>query len=230
MIVVEGLDSADDFLQLMRPRIDEIIVGDLKIQHFLEWLELKSESVETKKSITSVRAFYFALTACTITLEYNADFANAFGQSLSLALAPRPSNFELDRDIDLSLSYDFMRSCDVTLDFEVDLSLALNLSRKKLPMLHSQLQRLQDQMPDFEDSERFTQWLEEHLNQWTEDLRQIMIEYRNIGHDWQFTDDQKKKLQQYYNANLLLAECLNSECYLSREVREEIEGKMIRKN
>jgi hypothetical protein len=28
-------------------------------------------------------------------------------------------------------------------------------------------------------------------------------------------------------ANLLLANCLNSECYVSREVREEIEGTML---
>jgi hypothetical protein len=54
-----------------------------------------------------------------------------------------------------------------------------------------------------------------------------MIKYRNIGHDWQFTDEQKSKLEEYYDANLLLAQCLNSECYLSREVREEIEATML---
>jgi predicted NACHT family NTPase len=54
-----------------------------------------------------------------------------------------------------------------------------------------------------------------------------MIKYRNIGHDWQFTDEQKQKLQEYYDANLLLANCLNSECYVSREVREEIEATML---
>jgi hypothetical protein len=30
-----------------------------------------------------------------------------------------------------------------------------------------------------------------------------------------------------YDANLLLANCLNSECYVSREVREEIEATML---
>jgi hypothetical protein len=54
-----------------------------------------------------------------------------------------------------------------------------------------------------------------------------MIKYLNIGHDWQFTDEQKAKLQEYYDANLLLANCLNSECYVSREVREEIEATML---
>jgi hypothetical protein len=34
-------------------------------------------------------------------------------------------------------------------------------------------------------------------------------------------------LQQYYNANLLLIECLNSACYVSRSVREEIEATLL---
>jgi hypothetical protein len=54
-----------------------------------------------------------------------------------------------------------------------------------------------------------------------------LIEYRNIGHDWQFSDKQKSLLQQYYDANLLLVECLNSECYVSREVRREIEARQL---
>jgi Rps23 Pro-64 3,4-dihydroxylase Tpa1-like proline 4-hydroxylase len=54
-----------------------------------------------------------------------------------------------------------------------------------------------------------------------------MIAHRNIGHDWQFTDNQKALLQQYYDANLLLIECLNSDCYVSRSVREEIEATLL---
>jgi hypothetical protein len=55
-----------------------------------------------------------------------------------------------------------------------------------------------------------------------------MIEYRNIGHDWQFSDQQKMLLRKYHDANLRLAECLNTDCYLSREVRQDIEATMLR--
>jgi hypothetical protein len=34
-------------------------------------------------------------------------------------------------------------------------------------------------------------------------------------------------LQQYYNANKLLVDCLNSDCYVSREVRQEIEDTLL---
>ncbi|WP_442944763.1 NACHT C-terminal helical domain 2-containing protein [Nostoc sp.] len=53
------------------------------------------------------------------------------------------------------------------------------------------------------------------------------IEHRNIGHDWQFSDEQKQLLQQYYDVNQLLVDCLNSECYVSRDVRQQIEDALL---
>jgi predicted NACHT family NTPase len=38
---------------------------------------------------------------------------------------------------------------------------------------------------------------------------------------------QEKLLQQYYDANKLLVDCLNSDCYVSREVRAEIEASLL---
>lgn len=49
-----------------------------------------------------------------------------------------------------------------------------------------------------------------------------MIDHRNIGHDWQFTPAQTKKLQQHFEANQLLVDCLNSDCYVTKVTRQEI--------
>ncbi|MBD1843702.1 hypothetical protein H6F89_09875 [Cyanobacteria bacterium FACHB-63] len=54
-----------------------------------------------------------------------------------------------------------------------------------------------------------------------------MLKYRNIGHDWQFTNAQRALLQKYYDANTLLVDCLNSDCYVSREVRQDIEETLL---
>lgn len=51
-----------------------------------------------------------------------------------------------------------------------------------------------------------------------------MIEHRNIGHKWQFTKAQWELLQKYYDANQFRIDCLNSDCYVSRKVRDEIEA------
>ncbi len=77
------------------------------------------------------------------------------------------------------------------------------------------------------NSEVNKRWWQENGKSWTEQLRAVMIEHRNIGHDWQFTDAQKELLKQYYNANKLLVDCLNSDCYVSREVRQEIEDTLL---
>jgi predicted NACHT family NTPase len=78
-----------------------------------------------------------------------------------------------------------------------------------------------------EEEENFKQWWKANGHAWMEQLRAVMIEHRNIGHDWQFSSAQKKLLQQYYDANNLLVDCLNSDCYVSREVRQEIEDTLL---
>jgi predicted NACHT family NTPase len=97
--------------------------------------------------------------------------------------------------------------------------------------LHRKFQQLKEQLPpafsySWERDEH-EQWWKDNGQTWTERFRETLIQYRNIGRDWQFTKEQKDLLQQYYDANLLLAACLNSDCYVSREVREEIEAKLL---
>lgn len=54
-----------------------------------------------------------------------------------------------------------------------------------------------------------------------------MIKHRHIGHDWQFSKKQQDKLRQYYDTNKLLVDCLNSDCYVSRAVRDEISETLL---
>ena len=85
-----------------------------------------------------------------------------------------------------------------------------------------------DQLPDGEgDSKAFKKWWWSNSKAWAEELRAVTNKYRNIGHDWQFSKEQKEKLAQYYDANKLLVDCLNSDCYVNRSVREEIENTLL---
>ncbi|MBD2328918.1 NACHT domain-containing NTPase [Alkalinema sp. FACHB-956] len=96
-------------------------------------------------------------------------------------------------------------------------------------ILRDQLQRLNNQInrARLASHDVFRRWWRAHGKKWTENLRQLMITHRNIGHDWQFTEEQKQLLRQYYDANLLLVQCLNSDCYVSRSVRQEIEETLL---
>ncbi|NEO33177.1 MAG: NACHT domain-containing NTPase [Symploca sp. SIO3C6] len=92
--------------------------------------------------------------------------------------------------------------------------------------LGHELRALRKQFPPY-GSEEESRWWINNNQLWAEELRSIMIKYRDIGHDWQFSNNQKKTLHQYYNANKILVDCLNSEGAIDNDVREEIEETLL---
>ena len=126
------------------------------------------------------------------------------------------------------ISFSLSLSLSLSLALSFDLSRALSLSRSLGDtVLKQSLQGLKNRLPDPDgDFEVFSQWWETNGKEWSGELRQVCIEHRNICHDWQFTYEQADLLKQYYDANLLLVECMNRS-YVSKEVREEIESTLL---
>ena len=115
----------------------------------------------------------------------------------------------------------------ITFEFTVELALTLDLAlahhRVLACDLERELKQLKAQLPEMhKDTAQFQAWWKAFGGGWTEKLRAVMLKHRHIGHDWQFSNKQQDKLRQYYDANKLLVECLNSDCYVSRAVRSEI--------
>jgi len=196
------LRSADELLVRIKSHIDLLLASDSKIQQFLQWIKQKSLSVNVTYKLTAVRGFYLYL---------------ALDHALAVFFALR------------ALGFDFALAARA---FALALALAaraFDLALAQDDVLKHQLQQLHDRLPDSskDNKDQFKQWWKTHGIQWREDLRQVMIVHRNIGHDWQFTDDQKQLLQQYHDANLLLVQLLNSDCYVSRHVRESIENTLL---
>ena len=163
-------------------------------------------------------------------------------RALNLDLA---FNFELTRaltlDLDLvlilALAHALALNLDLTLDLDLDLTLDLDLARALVraltsnvsPELERSLKDLKKQLPKASEKnwENFKLWWRSNGTAWTEQLRAVMIQHCNIGHNWQFSPEQQQLLSQYYAANQLLVDCLKSECYVSREVREKIESTLL---
>ena len=145
-LTAEMLWRSDDFVKMMKNRIDGMMANDEKLQAFLEWANHKTNSVKFSYKTVAVRAFY----------AYVEDLA----RDLAIAI-------DMDDDV---------------------LRQALQALKSKLPI----------------DREEFSQWWRNHGEEWTKELRQVCIDRRNIGHDWQFTKEQVELLKQYYAANLLL--------------------------
>jgi predicted NACHT family NTPase len=223
LLTVGMMRNADELLLAMKEEIDSMLADDVKLKQYLQWVNEKSLSVQTNYKISAVRAFYFALALDRDRdrdRDLDRDLDRALDRALDRDLAlDRDRAFDRDRDLDLDRALDRDRA------FDLDLARAL----ARDPELKHQLQQVFDRLPDtsWENRNNFDKWWKTNGQQWQEDLRQIMIKYRNIGHDWQFTAAQKQRLQQYYDANLLLVECLNSEHYSNKDLRKEIEETIL---
>ncbi|MBD2121369.1 NACHT domain-containing NTPase [Trichocoleus sp. FACHB-262] len=218
------LRNADSLLLLLKSQIDEMLVTDEKLQQFLNWVQQRSCLASLPYKFAALRAFYFALA-------FDRDLAQY--QYLALALdvtLPLGFRFSTDRDLCLDRALDcaLNRALKFPDDYNFDYPLSVALDHTFDPALKQSLEELRDQLPDYEeDWKLFEQWWRINGSDWIVRLRAVMINHRNIGHNWQFSDDQTKQLQQYYDANILLVDCLNSDCYVSREVREEIEASLL---
>lgn len=224
--------EADSLLLMMKDAINELVTNP-KLQDFLIWVRDKSNSVDAPYKATGIRTFYL-------------NFSCALDQDYSLTIALDSTlHHDLYRDGIFHNEYFF--NCDLSYDLSLDRALDTTLAR--IPALYHEslnraltrsraigdrelqlkLQELRDQLPDTSEDNRdnFEQWWQVNGQDWTAKLRAVTIKYRNIGQDWQFSPEQKASLLQYYNANKLLVDCLNSDCYISRALRQEIEETLL---
>ena len=235
LLTVSMLDSADALLRLMKDQIDRTVALENRLQQFLTWLINKSLSIKTSYKSAAVRAFY-----CDIDidnpLKYNIDIDVCLDDKLALDMDDN-LEYNLNQDLNLIRTYNHinelvdMRDANaiyetfMQLDEYLNLILEINYDSR----LNLALKDLKRQIPspndDLESLEEWLRW--ETRQKWMREFRDLMIEHRNIGHDWQFSEAQKEQLQQYYNTNKLLVDCLNSDCYVSREVRREIEETLL---
>ncbi len=237
VLAVGMLQSADYLLQLMKQRIDQLLATDEKLQQFLIWVSKKSLGVEVAHKTVAVRAFYFNLARDRHPQRdpkryQDSELIRALDYDLFILL--RLGNI---RALDVGLDDILALACDRAI--ELDLTyypyafkgaffLACERALILEPNLGQALQVLKEQLPDLDSNERkFRQWWEVQGQAWAKRLRAILIEHRSLAHDWQFSEEQKKLLKAYYDANKLLVDCLNSDCYVSREVRQHIEDTLL---
>jgi predicted NACHT family NTPase len=160
------------------------------------------------------------------------NLASAHTLAVDLAFARnRNRNLACVRSLDCALVLALALACDLARNRSFDGCLALALALQKAecsnPEFLIQLEDLDAQRPKSDqDLEIRKHWWQTCGSAWAADLRAVMIEHRDIGHDWQFTEEQKQRLQQYDQANQLLVECLKQST-VSAAVRQEIEATLL---
>jgi predicted NACHT family NTPase len=182
--------------------IDNLLIGDVAIA-----IGRKFQDINTIKRIQGLE---YGLDR-TIDQDFDRDFYFPF----------KLGEYEDRRGF---LAYAKYRDCSTILE---DTLLFLD-KHEYQDELKQELQNLKIELPSDSNSKTFDEWFSnDEGKEWTKRLRQVMVQYRNIGHDWQFSDNQHQLLKDYYNANLLLVQCLEQSRYVSRHIRKEIEDTLL---
>jgi hypothetical protein len=237
------MQKADKLLWLMKQKIDGLLAKDEKLQEFLIWVYEKSFSMNTPYKPAAVRAFYSRAVFDNGALVHG---------GLTAAIDPiyRKIVFDFNnhKRIKYDVTFDFVLDSYLSqalannFDFTLfarsfDHVLTLNLNHEFRESMKPIVKGLKEQLPDpdivmhdgqiFMDFTNVQKWWKANHKIWIAQLRKVIIKYRKIGDNWQFSESQKLLLQQYYDANKLLINCLNSNCDISPKVRQEIEETLL---
>ena len=231
------LENADTLMQFMQQHSDQLMAVDEKLQQFLVWLHQKSLSVEAPYKSAAIRAFYLTLNLTNeLRLSRNLSLALAIDWRLADNLTPDMSiDLVLNRALSLSLALPDCPSLEqiLALNFALSDHRTLVCARSlqgeaKLSPLCESLEQLKEETPALDqEKESVKEWWTTNGQIWVEKLKSVILQYRNIGHEWQFNEQQKKVIQQYYAAKYLLVDCLKRGCEITSTVREKIESTLL---
>jgi predicted NACHT family NTPase/transcriptional regulator with XRE-family HTH domain len=237
LFTVGLLPSAECLLMLMKQQVDRFIAEDEKLQQFLSWVNQKSLSLQLAYKPALLRSFFLNVNlalnfdralACTLDITGACIFASA-----GLFACVYDLENAINHALDLAHEFEYILQGVRKPAYAIAQIRRLTIERMPIDNLPSELgqalQKFKEQL-SAQDSDEGTlsQLWEEHGQDWTKELVNKIVTHRKVvDDDWQFNEEQVERLKRYYNANQLLVECLNSDCYVSREVRQEIEDTLL---
>ncbi|MDM9382790.1 NACHT domain-containing NTPase [Chlorogloeopsis sp. ULAP01] len=204
------IQPADELLLLMKQQINILANSNLKLHNFLIWLEHKSSTISASYHPASIRAFYF-------TLNLPIDHPLANNQTLAVFLDHRLTGKLAD---DLALDLALVHALGVSLKMSdnifcqrlsaIKLAVDLQDLLHEYPSLEKSLQQLQSELPySYVGKIALKEWWQANGETWTLKLQNLIVSDRQICQDWQFNEKEWQLLQQYWDANKLLLDCLN---------------------
>lgn len=228
VMTVSISQQADHMLQMMKRKIDELVIKDPHLQSFLSWVNQQSIQMKTPYKAVTIRALY---------LDIDLENTRSLDRARALDIAHSRS---LERARTKALGFDNTMETEVDIDYTINLALNLDLAlyfanHRILelacilePDLHKGLQFLRQKFPDpYKDRDKFSKWWQAKGLDWSKKLRSLIVQHRKGSQEWQFSENQLKILRTYHDANKLLVECLNNAEYVSPLVKNQIESTLL---
>lgn len=214
----------------MKEKIDKILDNNKNLQNFLGYVHKESLIHDNSVKSSAIRAFYFDIDfdidqerRLSLLLDNSANYlvCGSF-----FARVFQDTSFEegihIAEKYDKNIAQGEQKIVDVSSANEaMYIAVKYALKSKQLDQkIRNALEEIyyKDTQPENE----------EQLKRLADDSRSLAKDNRQIGNDpWQFNDDETTLLKKYYEANLLLVECMNTDCVINPKVRKEILDTLI---
>lgn len=224
ILAVSMLASADNLLLLMKQAIDKTLDLDNTLQEFLIQVMKMSVSINIEIEPVYIRAFLLSR-----FLDIPCDLPEVLHFHFSM------HGLFLDNSLSSSMNMDEKNSIHanqiLASTLETELVVLSACETELFETSNPDVKQLLPEVPkelnhSVQSQEMTDEW-------WKKEGRSLVEKLRSIDSGVQivylesFNNSQKKLLRQYYDANRILVSCLNSDCYVSRAVRQEIKDTLL---
>ncbi|MHC5778977.1 NACHT domain-containing protein [Nostoc sp.] len=228
LLTSEMLRSFENLFQLMKQQIEKLAVTDETLKRFLTWVMQKSSTVTSDFHPSAIRAFYFTL---VLPPHYFLSRNQTLAISLDNHIAGKLAD---DLALDLALIHALAVSLALTPEIfckrisAIKLALDIDYLLQEHSSLYESLQSLKNELPSSQrDRETLKAWWQSNGQSWTTQLNEAIAINRQIGYNWQFSEEQLQLIQQYWEANSLLVYCFSTASNVTPNLREMIEETLI---
>lgn len=188
---------------------------------------------------TAVRAFYFSLIQ-----DQDVSLAERLDHRLLVELEP---NLLLDLELTriLAVGRSLTTTATAPQILKLHQSLEMDQHFQVSPTLAHSIRALQAQFP-IEQADTLMNWWQVQGQNWLRDLGKTLLEewqeqgqhwqmqlrhclkqYRNLAEDWQFSQQHRSRLQQYYRVHTFLLDCLQGDRQVTDTYRQQLEATLL---
>jgi predicted NACHT family NTPase len=222
LLLVDLLRNAETLLTAMKYQVDLLLRTDNKLTEIMLAITKKCNNLKVPYKQAALRGFYL-----TLLLDMDLNLPIALDSRLGGDLAPQLK-------IDLSLIRlvsrvtNFLQKPDHQQVLSLSFALDIDNIFSKNTILQKAFQLLKAELPDPENGQEFIlPWWESEGEKWKDKLIDLIFEYRKIPVNYQLSPSQKTLLKQYYQGNLLLVNCWQTECRCSPMFRQNLEETLL---
>ena len=224
LLAIGLLSKADFLIPNMKEQVDLIMAEDRDLQSLLIWANQRASYYQFSEQLSSIRIYYLTLASQLMNL-FPINTPTHFLENLIKTIDSQ-SQIEIRQsfilDSKLSQAYYSPRNRRYNSEFAITIAKSNN-KILKFYFDDQWLDILKKPIPNPDDNKpRFDTWWQSDGKSWTEQFNFFFTQQPKIIPNFGLTSGQLDRLKQYFISNEFLLECMNTNCIISRNVRQEI--------